>query len=68
MSKKKEKIPDFRIGDCFKCGLNFDEIIEKVSTRGYVDGIPVYIDCPRCKAINSYIERYRAWKEKYGQK
>ena len=57
---KPKRKARFWIGKCFNCGLN----LEGATTRGFVDGVPVYIDCPRCKAVNNFKKRYEEWKEK----
>lgn len=57
---KKEK--PFKVGYCFKCGAD----LEDCEPRGFTghDGIPVYVDCRRCKAVNNYYQRYIAWQKK----
>lgn len=59
--KRKKR---FWLGKCFNCGHNLG-MGEDATTRGRdATGLPAYVDCPKCKAVNSYTKRYHEWKKK----
>ena len=61
---KPQRKKKFWVGKCFKCGHNLGTE-GQLPTRGHRDGIPIYIDCPKCRAVNNYKKRYLEWKERY---
>ncbi len=52
--KIQKEITKINIGNCFNCDYDLNT---SHNVFGIIDNNPVYISCPKCKAVNNYKSR-----------